>query len=169
MTLPAIADQFKEWLASALPNGVPIDTIEIYHPRWNRIWLARWKSNFSAVLETGAIQEFQAADFAIEQLPVEEGTGQRIRAAINGLDGGIYEQLIALSDSDVETPIQVTHRVYLSDFQSGPLVLPPPMLEVAAASCDRDVVNFDLQPSPLPNILCGRYYIYRDFPGLKEV
>ena len=92
--------QFKEWLSSAPADGIPIDTVQITHPRWGNIWLAKWRENISARLETGAYQEFQAADFAIDQLPVNQGTGQTIQAILNGLDGQIYQQLKAMTISD---------------------------------------------------------------------
>lgn len=161
--------QFKEWLASAPTDGVQVDTLEIFHPRWQSIYLARWKTPFQARIETGEYITFTPADFAIEQLPVENGTGQTIRAMLNGLDGAIYEELKALTFEDRATTILVTYRLYLDNLAEFPLIDPPPVLEVSLANCERDIVTLELSPSALPNILCGRYYLINDFPGLKEV
>ena len=170
MTTGIIFDErFKEWLSSAPTEGVAIDTIQIFHPRWGNIWLARWRSSFTARLETGEFVNFTPADFAIEQLPIEEGTGQSIKALINGLDGALYEEIKAMTPVDRMTTILVVYRLYLDNLTEFPLINPPPVLEVSLASADRDRVSLELSPSALPNILSGAYYLIRDYPGLSEV
>lgn len=161
-------EEFKQWLSSAPSDGVPIDTVEVYHPKWGSIWLAKWKNNITARLETGAYQEFTAADFSIDQLPITKGTGQTIQAALNGLEGRIYQQLKSLTPEDRQTSIKVTYRLYLNTLLEFPLVDPPPVLEVSTASAQRELVTLELAPSALPNILVGKYYFINDFPGLSE-
>lgn len=169
MTGIVFEEAFKEWLSSAPPEGVPIDTIEIRHPRWGSIFLARWQGPITARLENSSVVTFQPADFFIEQIPIQEGTGQTIKALINGLDGAIYEQIKAMTVADRMTAILVTYRLYLNTMLEFPLVNPPPILEVSLASADRDRVSLELSPSALPNILSGKYYLIKDFPGLSEV
>ena len=155
MTGIVFRQEFKEWLASAPTDGYPIDTIEIKHPRWGSIFLASQTSPITARLENSEVVVFQPADFFIEQIPIQEGTGQTIKAFINGLDGAIS--------------ILVVYRLYLNTLLEYPLVNPPPVLEVSLAAADRDRVSLELSPSALPNILSGKYYLIKDFPGLSEV
>lgn len=169
MTGIVFQEQFKEWLSSAPADGVPIDTVEIFHPKWGPIYLARWRTPVTAKLETGVFVSFQAADFIIEQIPIEEGTGQTIKALINGLDGALYEQIKGLTVAERQTPILVTYRLYLNTLLQFPLINPPPILEVSLAEADKDKVSLELSPSALPNILSGKYYLIKDFPGLSEV
>lgn len=169
MTGIVFDERFKEWLASAPTNGVPIDTVQITHPRWGNIWLARWTTPFTARLETGNFVTFTPADFAIEQLPIQEGTGQTIKALINGLDGALYEEIKAMTVVDRQTTILVIYRLYLDTLNLVPLINPPPILEVSLASANEDRVSLELSPSALPNILAGGYYLIKDYPGLSEV
>ncbi len=169
MTGIIFQEEFKEWLSSAPSDGIPIDTVDIFHPRWGHIYLARWRSPITVRLETGAYVSFRAADFFIEQLPIEGGTGQNIKALLNGLDGALYSEIKAMTVADRMTPILVTYRLYLNTLLDFPLVNPPPVLEVSLAAADRDRVSLELSPSALPNILSGKYYLIKDFPGLSEV
>lgn len=161
-------EDFKNWLSSAPADGIPIDTVQISHPKWGNIWLAKWKTNIQVRLENGAFQEFLAADFSIDQLPITRGTGQTIQAALNGLEGRIYEELKSLTVADRQTSIKVIYRLYLDNMLDFPLVDPPPVLEVASASAQRELISLELAPSALPNILVGKYYFINDFPGLSE-
>lgn len=166
---PAIDERFRIWLASAPSTGVPVDTIQIYHPKWGYIYLARWRSPFTAFLENGQQQTFQSADFAIEPTGIESSTGQTVRAAINGLDGQLYAQLKKLNTVDRQTPILLAYRLYLDTLRDRPLIDPPLVLEVVQAKCERDVVNLDLSSTDLPNISSGRYYLLKDYPALSDI
>ena len=160
---------FKRWCNSAPTEGHIVDTLHIHHPRFGAVWLARSKLPFAARLESGRRILFKPASFAIDFLPKERSTQQRISASIDGLDGGIYRELKRLSAQDRQNPIRVTHRTYLSNRPNRPVITPPPVLEVSSVEGGYERLNFDLQPQTLPNLRMGVYYLLHLYRGLVNV
>ena len=160
-----LEERFLTWLASAPSSEQILDTIEIFHPKFGTIRLVNSSDSFTTKDETGSSITFDPGDFQIEFATVEFGTGNVVNAAINGGNGQIYKALKNLTFNDRMTPIKVIYRPYIVGFDQ-PLIIPPPVYEVANASGANSVVNFELAFTFLANKLKGLYYSKDEFPDL---
>lgn len=158
--------EYKQWLSSGITNREVIETMEISHPAWARIFIANADRSLSATLEDASTQTFTAGRFYMEPPETTDTTNQSTTIAISALDGQIYDMVRDLTFEEREDPIQLTYRLFFLDDPSEPLIVPPPVWYVHGIEATREAVRAQLQATQLRIQKIGLYYTAKEFPAI---
>lgn len=162
--------EYKEWLSGHMaPDVYVIDTIHIYGTVVGNNYFARHATPINATLETGPTVQFQAIQFEITLPNTQTGSQQRMEIVVPGQSGQVYKQLRRMDVYDRTQPLYITHRVYLSNDFSKPMINPPTNLQVRTVAAGKDAVAIQVAAPQWPNRQAGRYYNIENYPGLINV
>lgn len=169
MATPSIREEYKKWLASNEGNFISVNTIEITQgdPANFTFYLCDYGQDFSAKDEDGNSLTFTAVPMKFGVESRKNTTEQRLVVTLDALEGQVYAQLKAITDSERSDPINVTYRQYQDNDLSGPAIDPPSEFILVGASCDVGRVTLELTTTTAPQKRCGQYATVRLFSALK--
>lgn len=165
--MPAVFDDaFALWLTQhGNERAVAVNVLEFQHPAFGSLWASDFGEPFDAMTETSAPFTALPLGLDIDVASDNVTTEQRITMRLDNVNGYVAQQLRALTDEDLQTPVQVIYRAYLDTDRSGPAI-DPLTLFVTNARMTRPLVELEASADLLPNVRAGMRYTIDDFPPL---
>lgn len=168
--MPANFDRdFALWLTQhGNERAVAVNVLEFTHPAFAApIFVSDFGEDFTADTEP-PLRTFTAIPlgFTADVTADNVNTEQRVQIRLDNLNGAVANQLRALTDDDLQQPVQVTYRAYLDTDRSGPAI-DPLTLYVTTATMTRLVVECEATADYLPNVASGHRYTIENFPVLQ--
>jgi len=168
--MPANFDrQFALWLTQhGNERAVAVNVLEFTHPAFPApLFVSDFGDDFTATTEEATPRTFTAIPlgFSVDVNADNVSTEQRVTIRLDNVNGAVANQLRALSDDDLQTPVQVTYRAYLDTDRSAPAI-DPLTLYVTSAHMSRLTVECDGTADYLPNVASGHRYTIENFPVL---
>lgn len=169
--MPANFDRaFALWLTQhGNERAVAVNVLEFTHPAFAApIFVSDFGEDFSATTEGPAPRAFTAIPlgFTADVTADNVNTEQRVQVRLDNVNGAVANQLRALTDEDLQQPVQITYRAYLDTDRSGPAI-DPITLYVTSATMTRLVVELEATADYLPNVASGHRYTIENFPVLQ--
>jgi len=173
--MPATFDNdFALWLTQhGNERAVAVNVLEFVHPAWGpgggvpgSIWVTDYGDVFTATTEA-PVRTFDAEPlgFTVSTAADNVSTEQRVTIQLDNANGLVAKELRALTDADLQTPVQVIYRAYLDTNRAAPAI-DPLTLFVISASMTRLAVEIEASAEVLPNIGAGTRYTLDRFPPL---
>jgi hypothetical protein len=174
--MPANFDRdFALWLTQhGNERAVAVNVLEFSHLAWGpgdgvpgSIWVSDFGEEFTAATEETPPRSFtaQPLGFTVDVTADNVSTEQRVQIRMDNVNGLVAHQLRALTDADLQDPVQVTYRAYLDTDRSGPAI-DPLTLYVTSATMSRLTVECEATADYLPNVASGHRYTIENFPVL---
>lgn len=169
--MPANFDRaFALWLTQhGNERAVAVNVLEFAHPAFAApIFVSDYGDDFQATTEESTPRTFTAIPlgFTVEVNADNVSTEQRVQIRLDNVNGAVANQLRALTDEDLQVPVQVTYRAYLDTDRSGPAI-DPLTLYVTTATMTRLAVECEATADYLPNVASGQRYTIETFPVLQ--
>lgn len=159
-------DAFALWLTQhGEEKAVAVNVLQFQHAAFGSLWVSDFGEPFDAETETGAPFTAQALGLDIDVVADNVTTEQRVTMRLDNVNGYVAQQLRALTDDDLQTPVQVTYRAYLDTDRTGPKI-DPLTLYVTNARMTRPLVELEASADLLPNVRAGIRYTIDAFPPL---
>ena len=163
----SINEALKEVYALAPNNRVALDTIQLSHPSLEEsIYMVQDRISWDFTLEDGVtVKTFEPVPFRFTPPAVGENGIQEMAIAIDNIDRRVTDFIDSIGE--INAPVEVTYRPYLSDDPTTPQMNPPLLLfltdisidafEVTGRATFTNIVNFKYPTD---------YYDRKRFPGL---
>lgn len=169
--MPANFDRnFSLWLTQhGNERATAVNVLEFTHPAFAApIFVSDYGDDFAAQTEELIPRAFVAVPlgFTVDVAADNVSTEQRVLVRMDNVNGAVANQLRALTDDDLQTPVQITYRAYLDTDRSGPAI-DPLTLMVTTATMTRLAVQCEATADMLPNVSSGHRYTIENFPVLQ--
>lgn len=158
----------KEAYAVARINDPAIETIEIYHPAMDSVYLARDKVGHDFTLEDGVtVAYFEPVAFKAQRPKQGESGAQELTVVIDNVDRRIGQWIKAVKFSQQEAKIR--YRIYLASVPGEPQTIEPVELTISEVTLTALEVTIrakfvDFLNRPFPN----QRYTRARFPSLGD-
>lgn len=151
-----------------------LNTFELYHPLSGRHRFCNDNQSFFGVLEdaapedAGELVEFLAAPLTINEPDESDSAASpEISLSLDGVAGAMAARLELTRESLV--PWVLTERVYASDDNTGPAILPPTELELSSVGIKGSAVILKANFGDPANVSIPRLTFRRgQYPGLQR-
>jgi len=165
--MPANFDEaFALWLTQhGNERAAAVNVLEFQHASFGSLFACDFGEPFEALTEDGTAFTAQPLGLDIDIAADNVTTEQRITIRLDNVNGYVAQQLRALTDEDIQTPVLVIYRAYLDTDREGPQI-DPLALYVTAARMTRPVVELEASADFLPNVRAGIRYTVDEFPPL---
>lgn len=165
--MPAIfASPYARWLTQhGEERAQGVNVLEFLHPAFGSIFVSSYGEAFAAKTETGADFVADPLGFMVDRAADNLSTEQRFTFRLDNANGLVTQQLRALDEEDLQTPVALVLRLYLDTHRDAP-AFDPVQLFVTKISATRLVVECEASADELPNVTAGIRYTFELFPPL---
>lgn len=161
MSRPDLKESYAKWLASDEGQAIEVNTLEITQDGNFTHYICDYGQTFTAD------NTYRPVGMTFGTETRKNTTEQRLTVTLDALEGQVFNELKAITETERFDPIRVIYRMYLDNDTSGPAIDPPSEFILTGAACDMGRINLELSTISAPQRRCGQYATVDKFPALR--